>query len=215
MAMSTWLVFLLASLVATFSPGPAVLLAISTSASVGLRRTAYSSAGNALGVFIVATAAAAGVGMLLQTSAIAFTALKALGAGYLVYLGVRQWRRRAAPVESGAATAASASAPAGVATRRGLFLRGLLVALTNPKAILFFSAIFPQFMHSNEPALFALLTSTFVACTLASHLCYVLAARAIGKRAMSASRARLANRAGGAVFIGLGCSLLTLSARPA
>ncbi|MFM9434847.1 homoserine/homoserine lactone efflux protein [Janthinobacterium sp. CG_23.3] len=209
MTMSTWLVFLLASLVTTFSPGPGVLLAISTSASVGVRRTAYSSAGNALGVVVVATTAAAGVGMLLQTSAVAFAALKALGAGYLVYLGVRQWRRRAAPLQPAAAGAAT------VATRRGLFLRGLLVALTNPKSILFFSAVFPQFMHDNEPALFALLISTFVACTLLSHLCYALLARAIGKRAMGASRARLANRAGGAVFIGLGCSLLGLSARPA
>lgn len=212
MPLSTWLAFLLVSLAATFSPGPGVLLAISTSVTLGPRRTLYSSAGNALGVFTVAVVAVTGLGLLLQTSAIAFGVLKTFGAAYLIYLGVRQWRRKAEPGHPAAAVPAAT-----VTSRAGVFLRGLLVALTNPKAILFFTAVFPQFMQTSspDPARFLLLTSTFVVCVLASHLFYVVLAARLGNGMLGAARMHGLNRASGLVFIGLGCALLTLSRRPA
>ena len=207
MAMSNWLTFLFVSLAATFSPGPGVLLAISTSFSLGPRRTLYSSAGNALGVFIVATIAVTSVGMLLHTSVLAFVILKTLGAGYLVYLGVRQWLPKAKQVQIGLATPSSS-----IASRSGVFSRGLLVALTNPKAILFFTAIFPQFMPDSgvEPVRFLLLTSTFVVCVLVSHLCYILLAARLGGGGVNPNTARLINRVSGVLFIGLGCVMLAL-----
>lgn len=212
MSVSTWLAFLFVSLAASFSPGPGVLLALSTSAAMGPRRTVYSSAGNALGVFIVATVAVTGVGLLLQTSSVAFVALKTAGAGYLIYLGVRQWRRPVA--DSG--TDAPALPAAAVITRSGIFLRGLMVALTNPKSMLFFTAIFPQFMQAGrpDPARFLLLTSTFVACVLMSHLFYVGLAVRMGNRMLGSGRTRNINRAGGLLFVVLGCATLTLSAPP-
>lgn len=211
MELSNWLAFLLISLAATFTPGPAVLLAISSSVALGPRRTLYGSAGNALGVFLVALVAVTGLGLVLQTSAIAFGVLKVLGAAYLIYLGVRQWRRKPDPVQQDAQAAAT------VSSRSGVFLRGLLVALTNPKAILFFTAVFPQFMQSGslDPARFMLLTSTFVACVLISHMFYVLLAARLGSRFTGPARMRNVNRASGLVFMGLGCALLTLSRRQA
>ncbi|MES2046875.1 MAG: LysE family translocator [Pseudomonadota bacterium] len=195
------------SLAATFSPGPGVLLAISTSFSLGPRRTLYSSAGNALGVFIVALITVTSVGMLLHTSVLAFAILKTMVAGYLIYLGVRLWLSKAKQLQIGLASPSST-----ISSRSGVFSRGLFVALTNPKAILFFTAIFPQFMPITrvDPVRFLLLTSTFVACVLISHLCYIFLAARLGNGMLNAKTTRLINRTSGLLFVGLGCAMLLL-----
>lgn len=216
MTLSTWLLFLSVSLAAAFSPGPGVLMAISTATTQGARRAFYSSAGNALGVFIVATTAVAGLGLVLKTSAIAFGALKLAGAAYLVYLGIKTWRqasRLAAPAEA-AAQDGEPTLQLVEASRFSTFRSGLLVAVSNPKAILFFTAVFPQFMPPDhvDPLRFLLLTSTFTACTLVSHFFYVACAAWL-KRSVkqSAARSRLAKRTTGVIFVGMGGALLTLT----
>jgi threonine/homoserine/homoserine lactone efflux protein len=215
MTVSTWLLFLSVSLAAAFSPGPGVLMAISTATTQGARRAFYSSAGNALGVFIVATTAVAGLGLVLKTSAIAFGALKLAGAAYLVYLGIKTWRQ--ASVAAAPADAATADVPAAKpveASRFSTFRSGLLVAVSNPKAILFFTAVFPQFMPPDhvDPVRFLLLTSTFTACTLVSHFFYVACAAWL-KRSVkqSAARSRLAKRGTAVIFVGMGGALLSLT----
>ena len=94
MSFSAWSLFCTLSLVTAFSPGPAVLLAVSNAATLGMRRAFFSSAGNAVGVFLVSATAMLGLGALLKTSALWFGALKLAGAAYLIYLGIRQWRSR-------------------------------------------------------------------------------------------------------------------------
>jgi threonine/homoserine/homoserine lactone efflux protein len=218
MTVSTWLLFLSVSLAAAFSPGPGVLMAISTATTQGARRAFYSSAGNALGVFIVATTAVAGLGLVLKTSAIAFGALKLAGAAYLVYLGIKTWRQASVAVApADAAAAATADVPAAKpveASRFSTFRSGLLVAVSNPKAILFFTAVFPQFMPPDhiDPVRFLLLTSTFTACTLISHFFYVACAAWL-KRSVkqSAARSRLAKRGTAVIFVGMGGALLSLT----
>ncbi|SDF70751.1 MULTISPECIES: LysE family translocator [unclassified Duganella] len=206
MSFSTWLLFLSVSLAAAFSPGPGVLMAISTASSQGARRAFYSSAGNALGVFIVATTAVTGLGLLLKASELAFGLLKLAGAAYLVYLGIKAWRG------AGQQTAQAASRPV-EESRFSTFRAGLLVAISNPKAILFFTAVFPQFMpHDHiDPLRFMLLTTTFTACTLLSHFFYVSCAAWLKRNvATSARRRRLAGRSTAVVFIGMGGALLTV-----
>ena len=215
MTASTWLLFLSVSLAAAFSPGPGVLMAISTASTQGARRALYSSTGNALGVFIVATTAVAGLGLVLKTSAIAFGALKLAGAAYLVYLGIKTWRSASLHVAPTEAEANVAPAPQSVqASRFSTFRSGLLVAVSNPKAILFFTAVFPQFMPPDhvDPVRFLLLTSTFTACTLISHFFYVACASWL-KRSVkqSAARSRLAKRSTAVVFVGMGGALLSLT----
>ena len=216
MTLSTWLLFLSVSLAAAFSPGPGVLMAISTATTQGARRAFYSSAGNALGVFIVATTAVAGLGLVLKTSAFAFAALKLAGAAYLICLGIKAWRSAATPTPPADADAAEAAPAARVveASRLGTFRSGLLVAVSNPKAILFFTAVFPQFMPPDhvDPLRFLLLTSTFTACTLISHFFYVACASWL-KRSVkqSAARSRLAKRGTAVIFVGMGGALLTLT----
>lgn len=211
MPLSTWLVFLSVSLVACFSPGPGVLMAISTATTLGPRRALYSSAGNALGVFTVATLAVLGLGLLLKTSEVGFGALKIAGAAYLIYLGIKAWRSAGHMTQQDASVAV---APAGDVAPLRIFRSGLLVALSNPKSILFFTAIFPQFMPADHPdaARFLLLTTTFTCCSLLSHFFYVACATWL-KRSVkqNLARSKLAKRGTGVVFIGMGGALLTLS----
>lgn len=203
MSLAAWWLFCTVSLVTAFSPGPAVLLAVSNATALGARRALLGSAGNALGVCLVAVVALLGLGALLRASASAFLVLKLAGALYLIYLGIRQWR---SPAPLAAAT------PAPVA-RDGtqLFLQGVLVAATNPKSILFFTALLPQFMRPSAPAWSqgVLLTLTFAACTLLSHLCYVAAARRL-RHWLAGARGRWWQRCTGTIFIALGVGLLRL-----
>jgi homoserine/homoserine lactone efflux protein len=207
MNFSTWLLFLLVSLATAFTPGPAVLLAISNSVASGARRAMLGSAGNAVGVFVVSAAAMAGLGVLLRTSATAFMALKVLGAAYLIYLGVRQWKNKS-NVFAGKIAAIDDKA----ASASRVFANGFVVAVTNPKSILFFTALFPQFMSPGNASLgvFLLLTTTFSVCTVLSHFAYVFLAGYIKPWFSTGARARLFNKASGMIFMGLGVGVLRL-----
>ena len=213
MHLSNWLLFCSVALLVTFSPGPAVLLAISNAIAVGPRRAMISSMGNGFGLFIISGVAMAGMGVVLATSATAFMLLKLAGALYLVYLGIKQWRSKTsivadAPVALGAANPNSFWK---------LFRQGLTVALTNPKAILFFSALFPQFITPGEPVAiqFTVLTTSFVACAMLAHLFYANLARLLKTQLATPGRARLFNRICGGAFVLLGLSLLRLRSKAA
>jgi threonine/homoserine/homoserine lactone efflux protein len=205
---SNWLVFCGVALLITFTPGPGVLLAISNSVAVGPRRAMLGSLGNAVGLFMVSAIAMAGMGVILATSAAAFTVLKLGGAAYLVYLGIKQWRSKASAFSDTSASVTSV----GSNTDWRLFGHGVTVALTNPKGILFFSALFPQFLTQDAPVLaqFFVLTSTFAACAVFSHAFYVLLGRALKNQFGSAQRVRLFNRVSGGLFVILGLGLLRL-----
>jgi len=205
MPLSTWLLFCGVALLTCFSPGPGVLLAISNAMAVGPRHTVFSSLGNAAGLLIVSGAATAGMGALLAVSASAFLVVKLIGAGYLIYLGIKQWR--SAPMRLDAS--ARADQPT---TPARLFLQGLGVAVTNPKAILFFTALFPQFLTPGHSLALqtVLLTLTFTVLALVSHAFYVGLFRTLRRFLADARRMRLFNRITGGLFVLLGLSLLRL-----
>jgi homoserine/homoserine lactone efflux protein len=205
MNLPNWLLFCGAALLSTFSPGPAVLMAISNSVASGPRRALICSLGDALGLFVVSATAMLGMGVVLATSASAFTALKIAGAAYLIYLAIKQWRNRAS------AFCGERGSPTANAGWR-LFAQGISVALTNPKGILFFSALFPQFLTTDAPLVeqFIVLTATFSICALLSHTFYALLAHSLRKQFASRARARLFNRVSGGLFVLLGLGLLRL-----
>lgn len=207
MDLTPWLLFCALALVTAFSPGPAVLLAVTNSATLGMRKALLSSAGNAAGVFLVSATAMLGLGALLKTSAWLFGALKIMGAAYLIYLGIRQWRSRANIFDRTANIAAVKEQ-----TPARLFLQGLLVAATNPKSILFFTALLPQFMNPAAPVShqFFVLTLTFAACTIVSHFFYVALARGMSRWFAHENRALWFNRIAGAAFAALGVGVLRL-----
>lgn len=207
MAFETWLMFAAVATLAILSPGPAVLLAITNGSRGGMRAVALSSLGNILGVAAVAGVSVFGLGALLKTSASLFLLAKLVGAAYLVYLGLKQFRRAALSLSQAAAAAGTGQRPAGALLREGA-----LIALTNPKAIAFFTALFPVFLDTARPLAlqFVLMTATFMALSFMSLTAYGLLARSAGRWLAEPRRQRLFNRVTGGVFIGLGASLLQL-----
>lgn len=210
MAFSTWCIYAAVAFAAIISPGPAVFLAISNSVSFGWRRVSYSSLGNILGLLVVSGLAMAGLGALIKASAAVFTVVKLVGAGYLIYLGVRQWRSRASLFTQTEHPAAAG----GPRSNRQLFVQGLLVALTNPKAILFFTALFPQFLRSDQDLApqFLILTATFMGFSFLSLMVYGLLAHAARDWFAVDRRAAWFNRVSGSVFLVLGIGMLRLKA---
>lgn len=206
MTLPHWLLFCGVSLLMCFTPGPAVLLAISNSMDVGARRTAFSSVGSSAGIYLVSGLAMLGMGAILSMSANAFLVMKVVGAMYLIWLGVKRWRSKDALISSDAGNAA----PTDRRERKNwqLLVQGLGVSLTNPKSILFFSALFPQFIVPGEPLFtqYLLLTTTFAICALISHAFYVALISLVKRHVVA--RARLFNRIVGGTFIALGLGLL-------
>lgn len=145
MSTATLLLFILASAVAIVTPGPTVLLAMSNGSRHGVRTACWGMGGAVLADFILVGAVASGLGVVLAASEIAFHAIKWAGAAYLAYLGWKMLRSDAALVLPAAEP--GASRPKGVR----LGLRSFVVALTNPKALLFMSAFLPQFINTQAP----------------------------------------------------------------
>jgi homoserine/homoserine lactone efflux protein len=205
MALTHWLFFCGVSLLMCFTPGPAVLLAVSNSIDVGAKRTVFSSVGSSVGIFVVSGLAMIGMGAILATSANAFLVMKVVGAIYLIWLGMKRWRSNEALISNDADQATTQRRE-----RKNwqLVAQGLGVSLTNPKAILFFSALFPQFIVPDMPLFtqYLLLTSTFAICALISHAFYVVLISLVKKHV--AARAKLFNRIVGGTFIALGLGLL-------
>jgi threonine/homoserine/homoserine lactone efflux protein len=201
-----WLMYSLVAQVSIASPGPAVLLAVTNGVTLGTRRVALSSLGNICGIFIVASLAMSGLGALLKASSLGFGVLKVLGAAYLLYLGVRQWRSKTNIF------AVQARGDGQARTRREIFMQAFLLALTNPKAILFFTALFPQFLAPARPLLpqFLILTFTFMALSFTSLMLYGLLARSARGWFAEERRATWFNRTAGGLYAVLGAGLLRL-----
>ncbi|MFT8244181.1 LysE family translocator [Roseomonas sp. BN140053] len=204
MSLQLWLVYLVAALGLSLTPGPNGLLALTHGARFGLRPAAWTVLGGALGFLLLIAASLAGMGALLAASHTAFTAAKWAGAAYLVFLGIRLWRSPA-PVVSAPALAAPGGRDAAQPLR--LFGDGLLVAVSNPKAMLFFAAFLPQFMvpGASFAAQLLLLGGTFVVVEVAYEL---LLASLAGRIAPWLGRhGRAFNRAAGGTFVGIGAVL--------
>ena len=144
MTLSTWLLYVAAVLALTVTPGPSVLMCISTSVQHGPRRALVASLGSTTAIACIMLLSMLGLGTVLAASEVLFSALKWLGAGYLAYLGVTSLLSKASSL-----AVPNASAPQ-VGTR-ALYARGMLVGASNPKALLFFGALFPQFIEPSAP----------------------------------------------------------------
>jgi threonine/homoserine/homoserine lactone efflux protein len=202
------LAFTLVGAIAIASPGPATLMAINNSLAHGQRSAIWSSLGNASGLFCLSAAAMLGLGALLASSEWLFNAVKILGAGYLFYLGIKQLFKKGPMLHDGLADDVSKSKP----TRMKLFKSAFLTAVTNPKATMFFTALFPQFIDQGAPLLpqFLILTSIFMALSVTSLSLYAaLASRAKGVLTRPAL-SRWVSGVVGTTFIGFGAAILTM-----
>ena len=162
MALHTWLIYLVAAIGLSLTPGPNSLLALTHGALHGHRRTLYTVAGGALGFVAVIALSMLGIGALLQASASALLVLKWVGGAYLVWLGVQLWR--APPLN----LQAVAGAP--FPRRSQLFRQGLFAAVSNPKALLFYGAFLPQFIDPARSLVlqFAIMAGSFAVVEVAT-----------------------------------------------
>ncbi len=211
MELSTWLLFLSIALIAIISPGPAVLLSVTNSLTHGFIKSIFSSLGNISGIFIVSSAAALGLGVVLQSSILLFSTLKIAGAIYLISLGIHQWRSKHNIFKKSIEASKSKQ---GV---RKSFVQGLLVAISNPKAILFFTALFPQFIDLSKPIFvqFIILTITFMFFSFIILVIYAMCAHSAKGWFSKSNRAIWLNRISGTIFITFGLGILRLRNRSA
>lgn len=204
----TLLAFALTSLVIIVVPGPSVLFVVGRSIALGRRAGVLSVVGNAIGTIPAVVAVAFGVGAIVASSVVAFTALKIAGGLYLAWLGVQAIRHRNTgvrgplPERMGAVT---------------LLRQGFVVGLTNPKTIAFFVAVLPQFVDPASGVVWAqllLLGLIFQALALASDSLWALAAgTARDWFARSPRRVSTLAGTGGVMLIGLGGTLAFTGSR--
>jgi homoserine/homoserine lactone efflux protein len=204
MNMQLFTAFILITLVLVVTPGPIVTLVISTGATRGMRAALTTVAGTTLGNAILLLAIALGLSWVLANALVLFEVLRWAGAAYLVWLGVQAWRH--------AGEASSAPSPSG----RVFFTRGVLVALSNPKTIVFFTAFLPQFIDPSLPAGRQLAAMCVVSLVMAAATDTAWAVASGLGRAwfMKPSRAKILGRLSGTVLIGGGV-WLSLARRPA
>jgi threonine/homoserine/homoserine lactone efflux protein len=203
--MPSWehvLTFLLAGVVLVVVPGPSVLFIVGRALAHGRRAALLSVAGNTAGVVLIVLAVALGVGAVAAASATVFSVLKLAGAAYLIYLGVQTWRHRGDLVAE-----LGGGAPPG----RRVVLQGVAVGATNPKVLVLFVALLPQFTDpdagspTTQMLVLGLLFTVLAA--LLDSVWGLVAGAARDWFATSPTRLRRLGGAGGLMLIGLGATL--------
>ncbi|WP_313031386.1 LysE family transporter [Massilia alkalitolerans] len=207
MSFATWIAFVIAGSLIAISPGSGAVLSMSHGLAYGLKKASATVLGLQLGLILVLVIAGAGVGSLLLASSVAFTAVKIVGALYLIYLGIAQWRAPAAPAaDAGVAGSPGLPAHPGFGKR---VMTGFLTNATNPKGIIFMVAVLPQFINQKAPLLpqLAILGVTMV--TIDSIVMHGYAGMAsMMQRFLRDVRAvKLQNRIFGAVLVVMGTLL--------
>ncbi len=237
MTLSTWWIFVAMTFVVSATPGPNMLLIMSVSARHGLRVSIIAMLGCMTALLAMMSLSAAGMGAVLQSSPQVFEALRLGGAAYLAYLGIKVWRTpvpasiavAAAPLGESAPTmlpsvasdtarnthSSALGSPAAMAQTKpwAIYRQAFLVAASNPKAILFAAAFFPQFIHPESPqmAQFALLLATFAVIEVTWYFVYAVSGRRLAIYLERAAVMRIFNRVTGGVFVGF--AALMASAR--
>ena len=160
MSLQAWWMFVVMTFLISATPGPNMLLVMSHGARFGLRPAIWTMAGCMTALIGMVSISAAGVGALLHSFPAVFDALRYLGAAYLAYLGYKLWF---AGVPTGDVPASAAVTEVGQRSGGSFYRQGLAVAASNPKAIVFAAAFFPQFIQADRPAglQFAVLLTTF------------------------------------------------------
>lgn len=199
MEISNWLIYFLAVLGLTFTPGPNGLLALTHGALYGSRKTIATILGGSLGFATVIGLSMFGIGALLAASAQLLIVMKFVGGAYLIWLGIQVWR---SPSLGESKTAVSLDV-----SSFSLFRQGALAALTNPKGILFFVAFLPQFIDPTISLLtqFVVMALTFVIIEFIYE--YAVASLANKIKPFLAKFGKKVNRVFGGIFMVIGVAL--------
>lgn len=201
MSFEQWLAFAAASAILLAIPGPTILLVISYALGLGRKAARATVGGVALGDFTAMTASMLGLGALLATSAALFTALKFIGAAYLIYLGIKLWR---APINAPDMSSTAEAPPKEKPLR--IFLHSYIVTALNPKSIIFFVAFLPQFLNVQQPIMpqIVVFETTFLVLAILNATFYALLASLARNQIRKPGVQRAVNRTGGTLMIGAG-----------
>ena len=198
------LAFALLSFVLIIVPGPNVLFVISRSLMLGRPAGVGTAVGGQIGVYLQVTAVAFGIGALVERSVAVFTVIKLAGAAYLIFLGVQAWRHRGS-------LRAALDTPVQPRSLARILWDGTVVGASNPKAIVFFVAVLPQFVNRSAgpvPVQMLLLGAVFIGIAAVSDAAWAVAAgSARAWLGRSPRRMELIGGTSGLVMIGLGASL--------
>lgn len=196
------LIFVSIALIATITPGPAILLATTHSLTYGLKSSVFTILGNITGLFIMSALSVAGLSAIILSSDLLFSLVKLLGAFYLIYLGAKLWKNGFGTISPAACQSHQK------ANHKKLYLNGLMVALSNPKAIAFTTALFPQFINPGEAVFvqFSVLVTIFMLLSFLCIFAYAYAVRTTQKKLMASPHHYL-SKLFAAVFILSGIAL--------
>jgi homoserine/homoserine lactone efflux protein len=198
MSLATWWIFVCTETVLCLIPGPAVMFILSSALKAGARKSIASNLGILSANAVYFALSATGIGALLLSSKL-FLAVKWVGAAYLVVLGIRLFidHKEVVPAEKNTLIDYKS---------HHLFFNGFTLQMSNPKAILFFSALLPQFLNPHAAIVpqIVILGATSVAIEFSILLGYGIAGSSIAPR-----YARWTNRVAGGLLIGAGAGLAT------
>jgi threonine/homoserine/homoserine lactone efflux protein len=196
--------YLVLVIIATSTPGPAVLFIMTSSTLHGWRKATFAALGNIVGLFCMGILTVAGLGVILNTSEIIFNIVKYFGAGYLIYLGIKLFFQKGPDFQAAQSQLIAANVPS-----IKIFFQAFGVAASNPKAIVFLTALFPQFLNINEPLIpqFFILISTLMTLSFSFLMFYSLLAHKAKTWLAESNRVKFVSRASGAIFMGFGVLL--------
>jgi threonine/homoserine/homoserine lactone efflux protein len=218
MSLQHWLLYLSVVAAVIVTPGPSAALCLTHGARHGVWRATATVLGGMVASLTLMTLSALGMGAAIAASTTLFLAIKFAGAAYLIWLGIAMWRAPAAPATNGptepsadhdALVAAPAAARATHVAWGCLWRQGLLVGIGNPKDLLFFGALFPQFLDPTRPMApqFALLAATWLVVDGLAMTTYAAIGTRIGPALRRSGAGRLFNRLTGGAFIAAGGAL--------
>ncbi len=205
------LLFLPVAQLLALGPGPNNFMAMRNGIQSGLATAVIATTGRVLAFAILITITAIGLGTMLASSVLAFTILKWVGALYLIYLGIKTWRdRQFSGIDD---TQSDALQPRSQPSLLKLTVQEFLVAISNPKALLLFTAVFPQFINPALPATeqFVVLGGIYLLTEYIASTVYALFGLNITRFIKTSRGARRLNRATGGLFVGAGVLLASSS----
>lgn len=214
MSFATWITFFVAACIIAVSPGSGAVLSMSHGLSYGVKKTSSTILGLQAGLLLILVIAGAGVGSLLIASEVAFNVVKTVGALYLIYLGISQWR---AKVTVNTDMPTHAAPQLLVPSLRRRFLTGFLTNATNPKGIIFMVAVLPQFITQDAPLLpqLAILAVTMCTIDLVVMHSYAFAAASMQRFFRDVQAVRMQNRVFGGLLMAVGTALFFVKRNPA
>lgn len=206
MNIETLLVYTTVTFFYVTSPGPAIILAIVNGLRADMKTVMISSLANIIGLFILSMASILGLGVILKTSSTLFMIVKILGALYLIYLGYKFLRNK------GGFNISDLEDEKIVKSEKSYFLESFILAVTNPKPILFFTAIFPQFLDLNSSIApqFFIMTGIFLLISFSSLCTYSYISKKSKAFFKNQRRINIVNKITGGLFIFMGLGLLKM-----